>query len=142
MTTEQEISRYLESLPAPRQGDMRKLHGIILAMNPGCRRWFLDGKDQDGKVVSNPGIGYGAVDKQYASGKTREMFQVGISANSAGLSVYLMGMDDRKHLPTTYGDAIGKANVSGYCIRFRALKDVDLDTLGKAIQDGFERTHA
>lgn len=140
MKTEEEISRYLEAIPEPRQSDMRRLHGTILEMNPGCKLWFLDGKDESGKVVSNPCIGYGTLSKQYANGKTRESFRAGISANSAGLSVYIMGMDDKKYLREKYGDSIGKANVTGYCIKFRALKDVDLAVLKEAIQEGIEQT--
>lgn len=142
MKTEDQISRYLEALPEPKQSDMRRLHGAILEMNPGCKLWFLDGKDESGKVVSNPSIGYGTLGKRYANGKTKEVFQAGISANSAGLSVYIMGMDDKTHLQRKYGDSIGKANVTGYCIKFKALKDIDLDTLKEAIQDGIEQTRA
>lgn len=140
MTTQDRISRYLEGLPKPRQADMERLHGVILGMNPGCRLWFLDGKDESGKVVANPGIGYGSFRKRYANGTTREMFQVGISANSAGLSVYIMGMDDNKYLRAKYGDAIGKAKVTGYCIKFKALGDVDLDVLQQAVRDGIGQT--
>lgn len=142
MTTEDQINRYLEALPEPKQSDMRRLHGAILEMNPGCKLWFLDGKDESGKVVSNPSIGYGTLGKQYANGKTKEVFQAGISANLAGLSVYIMGMDDKTYLQRKYGDSIGKANVTGYCIKFKALKDIDLDTLKEAIQDGIEQTRA
>lgn len=142
MTTEKQISNYLDSVPEPRQSDMRKLHRIILEMNPGCRLRFVDGKDESGKVVSNPSIGYGSLHKQYANGTSREIFQVGISANSAGLSVYIMGIDDRKYLQKKYGDSIGKATVTGYCIKFKALEDVDLDTLKELIEDGIEQTRA
>lgn len=142
MTTEDQISRYLDSVPEPKQSDMRTLHSAILQMNPGCKLWFLDGKDESGRVVSNPGIGYGTLSKQYVNGKTREMFQTGISANSAGLSVYIMGLDDKKYLQKNYGSSIGKANVTGYCIKFKALKDINLDTLQQAIQDGIQQTRA
>jgi hypothetical protein len=121
---------------------MRKLHSTILEMNSGCKLWFLDGKDESGKVVSNPGIGYGTLNKQYADGRTKEGFQAGIRANSAGLSVYIMGIDDKKYLQEKYGSSIGKATVTGYCIKFKALKDIDLDTLKQAIQDGIEQTRA
>lgn len=142
MKTEDQISRYLDSVAEPKQTDMRKLHTTILQMNPGCKLWFLDGKDESGKVVSNPSIGYGTLSKQYVNGRTKEMFQAGISANSAGLSVYIMGLDDRKYLQENYGASIGKANVTGYCIKFKALKDINLDTLKEAIQDGIEQTRA
>ncbi|MBD8900436.1 DUF1801 domain-containing protein [Rhodanobacter sp. DHG33] len=141
MPAEDQISRYLEAVPEPKQSDMRRLHSTILEMNPGCKLSFFDGKDESGKVVSNPNIGYGALDKQYANGKTKELFQIGISANSAGLSVYIMGMDDKTYLQKKFGDSIGKASVTGYCIKFKALKDIDLDTLKEAIQDGMKQTH-
>jgi len=142
MTTAEQIEKYLASLPEPKQADMRKLHGAILGMNPGAKLWFLDGKDETGKVVSNPNIGFGTLGKRYADGKTREFYQVGISANTAGLSVYIMGIDDKDYLPRKYAQAIGKAKVTGYCIKFKALKDIDLGVLEKAIQDGIERTRA
>lgn len=100
------------------------------------------GKDENGKVVSNPSIGYGALRKTYADGNTREFYQVGISANSAGLTVYLMGVTDRAYLKATYGPMIGKAEITGYCIKFRALKNVDLKVLEQAIHDGMQRTRA
>lgn len=142
MTTEDQIRHYLETVPEPKQRDMRRLHGVILEMNPGCKLWFSDGKDESGKVVSNPSIGYGSLGKQYANGKSKEMFQAGISANSAGLSVYIMGIDDKRYLQDKYGDSIGKAKVTGYCIKFKALADVNLETLKAAIQDGIEQTRA
>lgn len=141
MSIETRIETYLSSLPGPKQADMRTLHRTILAMHPGARRWFLDGKDDSGKVVTNPNVGFGELDKRYADGSTRPFYQVGISANTSGISVYIMGIDDRTYLPGKYADTIGKATVTGYCIKFKALKDIDLDTLKRAIQDGFQARH-
>jgi hypothetical protein len=140
MAVEDEISSYLASIPEPRQSDMRSLHAAVLEMNPGCRLWFADGRDEGGKVVSNPSIGYGAITMKYADGRTREFYQAGISANSSGLTVYIMGLDDRTYLPDRYSKSIGKAKVTGYCFKFRSLKDIDMDVLMEAIQDGIERT--
>ncbi len=137
-----QINRYLESIPEPKQTDMRRLHVAILEMNPGCKLWFLDGKDESGKVVSNPNIGYGLLTKKYADGKTKEFYQTGISANSTGLSVYIMGIVDKMYLQEKYAHAMGKASITGYCIKFKALKEIDLDTLKGAIRDGMERTRA
>lgn len=137
-----QINRYLESIPEPKQTDMRWLHGAILEMDPGCKLWFLDGRDESGKVVSNPNIGYGTLSKKYADGKIKAFYQAGISANSTGISVYIMGMDDKKYLQEKYAHAIGKASITGYCIKFKALKDIDLDVLKDAIRDGMERTRA
>lgn len=137
MNIETQIETYLASLPAQKQADMRTLQRAIRAMRPEGRLWFLDGKDERGKVVTNPNIGFGELDKRYADGGTRAFYQVGISGNTTGISVYIMGIDDRTYLPRTYGDAIGKATVTGYCIKFKRLDDIDLDTLKRAIQDGF-----
>lgn len=142
MALDDQINRYLESVPEPKQTDMRRLHSAILEMNPGCKLWFLNGKDESGKVVSNPSIGYGTLSKKYADGKSKEFYQTGISANSAGLSLYIMGINDKKYLQEMYASAIGKASITGYCIKFKALKDIDLDILKNAIQDGMERMNA
>lgn len=45
-----------------------------------------------------------------------------------------MGLDDKKYLPDTYGKLIGKASVTGYCIKFKSLMDINMDILAKAIR--------
>jgi hypothetical protein len=105
---------------------------------PACKLWFLDGKDDKGKIVSNPNIGYGSYTIKYTDGKTREFYQIGLSANTTGISVYIMGIEDKKYLAQTYGKKIGKASVTGYCIRFKTLKDINIDILQAAIRYGVE----
>lgn len=140
MSVEEQVKSYIAGQPEPKRGDMQALHGFMLKIMPGCRLWFLDGKDSEGKTVSNPNIGYGEYTIQYAKGDSRAFYQIGLSANQSGISVYIMGIKDRAHLAQTYGAAIGKASVSGYCIKFRALKDINLDTLEAAIRYGLEQT--
>ncbi|MCF8317336.1 MAG: DUF1801 domain-containing protein, partial [Haliscomenobacter sp.] len=118
--------------------EIETLNRLILQVSPNCRQWFLDGKDEQGKVVSNPQIGYGLQTIKYADGKTKEFYQIGISTNTAGFSVYIMGIEDKKYLPEKYGKAIGKASVTGYCIKFKTLKDINIDILEAAISFGFE----
>jgi hypothetical protein len=133
---QKQIESYLASQPEPKRSDMRALHARILAAMPGCKLWFLDGKDESGKTVSNPNIGYGLQTMKYAGGKTRAFYQIGISANTTGISVYIMGLEDRTYLAKTYRKKLGKASVTGYCIKFKALKDIDIDVLDAAIRDG------
>src|SRR5690348_8451758 len=121
---------------------MELLHDMILRLMPACRLWFLDGKDDGGRTVSNPSIGYGHLTKAYADRRTREFYQIGLSANTTGISVYIMGLDDRTYLAKTWGGELGKAKVTGYCIRFRSLRDIDLAVLEAAIRDGITRTSA
>lgn len=134
---EQQIAAYLAGLAEPKRRDMKALDERIRQIMPDSRLWFLDGRDETGKIVSNPNIGYGTRTNLYADGSTRTFYRVGISANTSGISVYIMGIADKTYLAATYGATLGKASVTGYCIKFKALKDIDLDVLSAAIRDGF-----
>ena len=140
MNIKEQIKEYITSQPEPKQNDMQALHRMILKIMPACKLWFLDGKDASGKVVSNPNIGYGLHTMKYAGGKTREFYQIGLSANTTGISVYILGIDDKKYLAQAYGKKLGKASVTGYCIKFKALKDINTDVLEEAIRYGIEQT--
>ena len=140
MNITEQINNYLSTLYESKSTEMNALHQRILFLLPDCKLWFLDGKDENGKIVSNPNIGYGKQTMHYADGKTKEFYQVGISANSTGISVYIMGLEDKNYLPETYGKTIGKASVTGYCIKFKSTKDINLEVLDVAIQDGVGQT--
>ncbi len=137
MNIETQITDYIISQPESKRADLQMLHALILRIMPTCRLWFLDGKNSDGKIVANPNIGYGFYTITYADGKTRDFYQIGLSANTTGISVYIMGIDDKTYLPNTYGKTLGKATVTGYCIKFKALKDIHIDILEAAIRYGF-----
>src|SRR3954467_15703141 len=141
MNVEDQIKDYLTSQPEPKRSDMQALHSIILQVMPACKLWFLEGKNSENKTVSNPNIGYGFQAIKYADGKTREFFQIGISANKTGISVYILGIKDKTFLAQTYGKTLGKASVSGYCIKFKTLKEINIDILEKAIRYGVEATN-
>jgi hypothetical protein len=140
MNVGKQIKEYIASQPEPKRGEMQQLHAVILAMMPACKLWFLDGKDEKGKTVSNPNIGYGSQTMKYADGKTKEFYQIGISANTTGISVYIMGVSDKKYLAETFGPELGKASVTGYCIKFKKLTDIKIDVLKAAMQYGIEQT--
>lgn len=138
MTTQQQIQAHLNSLPQPKQADMRTLHNLICGAYPACKQWFHDGTDDTGKVVANPTIGYGQLTMQYAKGPSKEWFRVGLSANTTGISVYILGLKDKTYLAQTYGKTIGKAGVTGYCIKFKKLNDINVDVLMSALQYALE----
>ena len=138
MNVQAQIDEYIASHPELKRSEMQELHDRVLNIMPGCKLWFLDGKNGEGKVVSNPNIGYGSRPHKYADGAIREFYQIGLSANKSGISVYILGIDDKKYLNDTYGKDLGKATVTGYCIRFKTLKDINIDVLESAIRDRFE----
>ena len=141
MDIKEQIKEYITSQPEPKRSDMQELHRNILQLMPACKLWFLDGKNSENKIVSNPNIGYGFQIIQYADGKTREFYQIGISANKTGISVYILGIKDKKYLARKFGKKLGKASVSGYCIKFKTLKDINIDILEEAIRFGVEAEH-
>ena len=138
MDVEAEVEAYLAGQPAPKQADLRVLHRRIRQLAPDARLWFLDGRNEAGKIVANPNIGYGEQTMALAGGKSRDFYRVGLSANTGGISLYIMGIADKTWLAETYGKRLGKASVTGYCIKFRTLKDIDLDVLEEAIRFGLE----
>lgn len=85
-----QIKAYIASQPEAKQSDMETLHQTILQIEPNCKLWFLDGKNSEGKIVSNPNIGYGEQIMQTADGKSRPFYKVGLSANTTGISIYIM----------------------------------------------------
>ncbi len=137
MNVKEQIKLYIDSLPETRRADMLDLHRRILKIMPKSRLWFLDGKNSEGKIVSNPNIGYGSLTIKYADGSSREFYQIGLSANTGGISVYVMGVSDKQYLAKTFGKKLGKASVTGYCMKFKALKDINIDVLAEAVNYGF-----
>jgi hypothetical protein len=138
MNVREQIKKYINSQSEPKRSEMQELHLITLQVSPECKLWFVDGKNSEGKTVSNPNIGYGLYTIKYANGETKEFFQIGISANTTGISVYILGLKDKSYLAKTYGKKLGKASVTGYCIKFKTLKDINIDMLEAAIRYGFK----
>jgi Domain of unknown function (DU1801) len=140
MTIQEQINEYITSQTEPKRSDMQALHRLTLKLLPKCKLWFLDGKDDKGKIVANPNVGYGLYTIKYADKTTRAFYQIGMSANTTGISVYIMGIKDKTYLPQTYEKKIGKASVSGYCIKFKTLQDINIDILKEAILYGVENS--
>ena len=138
MNIEEQISDYIASQPEAKRSDMQALHELTLRVSPGCQLWFTDGKNEVGKIVANPNIGYGFYTIKYADESNREFYRIGLSANTTGISVYILGLPDKTYLAETFGKTIGRASVTGYCIKFKAVKDIDVDVLQAAIRYGFE----
>ncbi|HEY9194784.1 MAG TPA: DUF1801 domain-containing protein [Mucilaginibacter sp.] len=140
MNIQEQITAYVNGQPEPKRADMQTLHTLILQVSPECKLWFDDGRGAENQVVSNPTIGYGFQTMKYAGGKTRETFQIGISANATGISIYILGIKDKTYLAQTFGKELGKASVTGYCIRFKRLKDINANILEAAMRYGFDVT--
>ncbi|WP_316802911.1 DUF1801 domain-containing protein [Pedobacter nototheniae] len=140
MDIQEQIEKYIASQPEPKRTELQALHNSIMLVMPACKLWFLDGKNDENKTVSNPNIGYGFYNIKYADGKSRAFYQIGVSANKTGISVYILGIKDKKYLAEAYGEKLGKASISGYCIKFKTLNDINIEVLKEAIRYGVEVT--
>lgn len=136
MNVKTQIKEHIAAQDEGRRSDMEAINRMVLKISPKCRLWFEDGTDGKGKKVTNPNVGYGFYTIKYANGKTRDFFRIGMAATSAGLSVYILGLADKTYLAKTFGKKIGKAKVTGYCISFKSLKDIDTAVLQEAIRYG------
>ncbi len=131
-----QIKAYITSLPQQYQSEIQELHLHILKALPKCKLWFSDGRDSNGKTVANPTIGYGIHTIKYTNGTTKEFFQIGMGASSSGIFIHILPVKDKTYLANTYGKEIGKASVAGYAIKFKKLRDINLEVLIAAIKYG------
>lgn len=141
MNVQDQIKNYINCQPEAKCNDMKVLHSTILELLPECKLWFLDGRNDENKVVSNPNIGYGSFNIKYKDGSVKEFYQIGLSANTTGISIYILGIDDKTYLANTYKEKLGKATITGYCIKFKSLKDINTTVLSDAIRYGVDYTN-
>ena len=140
MNIPDQITTYINTQPEQKRAEMQTLNTLIVEALPESKLWFEDGKGDNGKVVTNPTIGYGTYTIKYANGSTKEFFQIGMSANTTGITIYIMGLKDKTYLAQTFGKDLGKASITGYCIKFKSIKDINTAILLDAIQYGVEET--
>lgn len=98
MSIRTEIEVFLQSLTEKTREEIMEIEQLILEAAPNCRLWFLDGKNANGKTVTNANIGYGLQKLHYKDGSFRDFYQVGISPNKSGISMYFIGLEDRNYL--------------------------------------------
>jgi hypothetical protein len=128
------INAYIASQKDEKRNDLQQLHQLICELMPNEKLWFEDGKDANGKVISNPNIGYGTSLIHYANGSSREFYKIGISANTTGISLYIMGLHNKTYLVDHIAARIGKAKVTSYCIKFKNLSQINVEVLSEAIR--------
>jgi hypothetical protein len=133
MSTTEQIEQYLCSLSSQKAADMRSLHALFMEEINEPSLSFHDGKNEFGKVIANPTIGYGQCDLHSRNGKHQSSFRIGLSANATGISIYVLGLSDKTTLQEKFGPRLGKAKITGYCIRFKQMKDIEKSVLSELL---------
>lgn len=137
--TRQQIANYLDSLPEDKRKALGSLHQFMLRLMPNEPLWYLDGKNKENKTIANPNIGYGQYTMHLAGGKTREFYQLGISANQRGVSIYVMGLPNKNYLVELFGNKLPRAKISSYCIQLSNLQQSDFIILEQGLQEIINR---
>jgi len=92
VVTERQILQFISLQKDDTRQDLLFLHEFMRSILPTGKLWMEDGKNEEGKVVTNPTIGYGQQTLSLAKGKSREMFQIGVAKTKSGFSIYLLGI--------------------------------------------------
>jgi hypothetical protein len=135
-----QIQSHFAQLENSKSFELQQLHNFIVLINPKCKLWFDNGINDEGKVVTNPTIGYGLQTLHYAKGETKKFFQIGICATSTGISIYLIGLKDKNILKETFSNTLGKSIITGYCVKYKRFSELNPESLTKLILFGFSRT--
>jgi hypothetical protein len=125
MSTAEKISHHLATLSLEKSAELSRLYQLIHGEIKSKDNHFFDGKNEQGKVIANPTIGFGQCRLTYSDGSFQDTFRLGISANSAGLSIHILGLKDKKFLVDFLGTRLGKAKITGYAIRFGKMRHID-----------------
>jgi hypothetical protein len=137
LDVQSQIQSSFEKLENAKSIELQQLHKLIVKINPTCKLWFDNGINDEGKVVTNPTIGYGLQTLHYTKGETKEFFQIGICATTTGISIYLIGIKDKNILKETFSPSIGKATITGYCVKYKRFSELNPESLTKLILFGF-----
>ena len=66
---------------------------------------------------------------KYADGREVGWFRIGVASNASYISLYVSGA-------ARYKKTLPKANISGSCVRFKRLSDLDETALTKMLREG------
>lgn len=127
--TEAQIRNYLNELPPRNKANIELLYEGIRNQYPELPISFSDGKNAEGKIVTNPSIGFGQTQLVYTDGSSKTIFKVGISSTKTGISIYFMGLSDKNFLKNRFQSHFEKAKITGYCVACKSLDSSQLDFL-------------
>ena len=122
-TSAQTPEEYIAGVPAPRRGDIEKLHALIQKTVPKLKPHILAGM-----------IGYGTYRYRYASGREGDWSLIALANQKNYISVYVCSLEDGKYIADEYKSKLPKASIGKSCIRFKKLEDIDTSVLVEIIK--------
>lgn len=122
-TSAKSPEEYIAMIAEPRRQEIETLHALITKTVPKLEPHILSGM-----------IGYGTYHYRYASGREGDWSLIALASQKNYISVYVCCEVEGKYLAGEYKDKLPKASIGKSCIRFKALKDIDLSVLTEIIK--------
>ena len=116
-------AQYLAALDEPRKSELKILHALIRKSAAGLKPCIRSGM-----------LGYGPYHYVYASGREGDSARIGLASQKNYISLYVSCTPDGKYLAESYARKLPRASIGKSCIRFRSLRDVDLDVIEELIR--------
>lgn len=118
------VNDYLASLDEQTQGDAHVLYEMMHRIS------------REVPVLWNVGtIGFGSYHYRYATGREGDNFVIGFYPRKGKTTVYLMDGTAR-HAEAL--SKLGAHTITGYCIHFKRLSDIDPSVLEDIVRDSYE----
>ncbi|MEK7602904.1 MAG: DUF1801 domain-containing protein [Patescibacteria group bacterium] len=118
------VNEYLVAVPGDRKAIIDFMHEFIQKSVPSLKPHFAYNM-----------LGYGSFEYFDKRAKEYKPWPVVALANQKNyVSVYVCAIDGNEYLTKKYADRLGKVNVGKSCIRFKNLKDVNLEALKEVLQ--------
>lgn len=117
-------TEYIASLEEPRKSEIKNLHKLIRKTVPDLKPHMKFGM-----------LGYGTYHYKYASGREGDWMIIGLANQKNYISLYACMSDGRQYVAEKHKKELPKASIGKSCIRFKKLKDVDLDVITKLLKE-------
>ena len=114
---------YIEQLDEPRRSQIRELHELIRETAPELTPHLQYGM-----------LGYGSYHYVYASGREGDAPILGLASHKRYISLYACPTSDGRSILDDYRERLPKADIGKSCVRFKALVDLDRETLEDLIR--------
>ncbi len=122
-TKAKSVQEYIAAVPEDRQKAIQFLHDFIQKTVPSLLPYFATNM-----------LGYGTF--PYKNYK-KEMIKwpvVALASQKQYISIYVCAIDNGEYIAEKHKKELGKVTVGRSCIRFKKIKDLNLDTLKKVLK--------
>ena len=84
--------KIMQPIPDTKQHELHEFIRMVAQVASEEKATFFDGKDNEGKVVTNTTLGFGSYLHHFSDGRVEPMYRIGISPNATGFSIYVLGL--------------------------------------------------